>query len=155
MRKFTKLALTGITAMAIAGAVIAQQNSNPAIGARKSLMQLRGFNLGQLGAMAKGDVPYDAAAATAAANNLVAIEQIDQSAMWPAGTDNSVDPNTRALPAIWTNFPDVMEKANAVTSAVTAMQAAAGTDLASLQTAMGPVGAACTACHKAYRAPNN
>ncbi len=40
-------------------------------------------------------------------------------------------------------------------TAATAMEAAAGTDLASLQAAMGAVGGACGACHKAYRVPSN
>jgi len=33
------------------------------------------------------------------------------------------------------------------------MADAAGFDLASLQAAMGPLGGACSDCHKAYRAP--
>ncbi|MEE4346330.1 MAG: cytochrome c, partial [Paracoccaceae bacterium] len=40
-------------------------------------------------------------------------------------------------------------------TAAKAMEGAAGTDLASLQAAMGPVGEACGACHKAYRVPSN
>ena len=37
--------------------------------------------------------------------------------------------------------------------AATAMQAAAGTGLDGLKTAMGEVGGACGGCHKAFRVP--
>jgi cytochrome c556 len=73
--------------------------------------------------------------------------------MWPQGTDNEADPNSRALPAIWTNFPDVAAKGKALADAAVAMQAAAGKDLDSLRAAMGPLGASCGACHKVYRGP--
>ena len=126
-----------------------------AIGARKAQMSLYGFNLGILGAMAQGKAEYDADAAMAAANNLAALTTMDQSALWPQGSDNSAKDNTRALPAIWENFPDVFAKAGATAEAAAAMQAAAGDGLEALQASMGPLGGACSACHKAYRAPNN
>ncbi|MEP4803083.1 MAG: cytochrome c, partial [Hyphomicrobiales bacterium] len=118
-------------------------------------MQLYAFNLGTLGGMAKRETEYDAEAATRAANNLVVLTQIDQSAMWPAGSDNVSDPSTRALPAIWENFPDVAAKGQAMADAAVAMQGAAGQDVEALKGAMGNLGGACSACHKAYRAPKD
>ena len=79
----------------------------------------------------------------------------NQMAMWPGGSDNANDPNTRALPAIWENFPDVGAKAGALVEAATAMEAAAGEGLDALRGAMGPLGGACAACHESYRAPAN
>ncbi|MCX8955563.1 cytochrome c, partial [Ruegeria sp. NA] len=111
-------------------------------------MQLYAFNLGTLGAMAKGEAEYDAEAATRAANNIVVVSQIDQYAMWPAGSDNVSDPSTRALPAIWENFADVGAKGQALADAAVAMQAAAGQDVEALKGAMGQLGGACSACHK-------
>ena len=40
-------------------------------------MQLYAFNISHLGAMAKGEVDYDAAAASAAANNLAALAALN------------------------------------------------------------------------------
>lgn len=151
----SKLAICGLAAAIATGTAVAQDGANPAIEARKNIMQLYAFNLGQLGAMAKEEVAYDAEAASKAAGNLALLTQLDQSALWPQGTDNSADPGTRALPDLWANFDDVAAKAMALSEAATAMQAAAGTDLASLQGAMGALGGACGACHKAYRAPEN
>ncbi|MEP5088865.1 MAG: cytochrome c, partial [Paracoccaceae bacterium] len=119
------------------------------------VMQLYSYNLGQLGEMAKTSVPYDAEAASKSAGNLLALVSIDQSTLWPQGSDTPTIEGTRALPAIWEKYPDIATKAKALTDAVTALDAAAGTDLAALQGAMGPVGQACGACHKAYRKPQN
>ena len=153
-----KLALTVTVGAALisAGAVaVAQEARHPAVAARTSIMQLYQNSLMTLGAMAKGDVDYDAEAASKAAGNLGLLVQLDQSTMWPQGTDTGSIENTRALPALWESFPDVMQKAQALSEAVATMQEAAGTDLASLQAAMGGIGGACSECHKSYRAPRN
>ncbi|EEX10847.1 cytochrome c-554 [Ruegeria lacuscaerulensis ITI-1157] len=153
MTKFFSFAAVGLFSVAIVGGALAQQSENPAVKARKSLMSLYAFNISQLGAMAKGEAEYNAEVAAAAANNLATLSKVDQSAMWPAGTDNVADPSSRALPAIWENFADVGAKGQAFAEAAAAMQAAAGQDLDALKAAMGPLGGACSACHKAYRAP--
>ena len=153
MQKRNILAIIGLSAAIFVGVATAHEIANPAIKARTSLMQLYANELGQLGAMAKGTVEYDAQAASSAANNLVLLTQLDQSKFWPAGSDSSSDSTTRALPELWQNFPDVMAKGQVLTDAALAMKAAAGTDLAALQAAMGPLGGACGSCHKAYRAP--
>lgn len=123
-----------------------------AIKARKAQMQLYAFNLGTLGAMAKGEIDYDAGKASAAAENLAALSGLNLAAAWPQGSDNTAAEGTRALPAIWENFPDVAAKSQALNQAATELAAAAGMDLDSLRGAIGPVGQACGACHKQYRA---
>lgn len=147
--------LPGLAAAAFCAALLpaTAQDANPAVSARQAQMTLYAFNLGTLGAMAQGNMPYDAATAAVAAKNLAALTHLDGAAMWPAGTDADSQFGTRALPGIWENFPDVGAKAQALQVAADAMAAAAGTDLAELQAAMGPLGGACGDCHKAYRAP--
>jgi len=155
MKKKSVILAAGVAVALTFGAAIAQQGGNPAVNARQSVMQLYAFNLTTLGGMAQGKIDYDAAAASAAASNLAALSQMNQMAMWPGGSDNANDPNTRALPAIWENFPDVGAKAGALVEAATAMEAAAGEGLDALRGAMGPLGGACAACHESYRAPAN
>ncbi len=155
MKKTIAYTIASFVAISAIGTAIAHQGTNPAIKARNSIMQIYAFNLGKLGAMTKGEVEYDATAATRAATNLVIATQIDQSEMWPMGTDSFEDENSRALPEIWDNIPDMMAKGQALSEAALVMQTAAGTDLDSLRAAMGGVGGACSACHKAYRAPND
>ena len=137
-----------VTAPAIPGG-----HSDGAVKARQAIMQLYAFNLGTLGGMAKGSVPYDAAAAQTAADNFLKAATMDQSAMWPEGTDSGSMPGkSRAKAEIWANFPDVAEKGKKLAMAATAMSEAAGKDLDSLKGAIGAIGASCGGCHKPYRA---
>lgn len=154
---FRRILVTSAIIAATAGLAFAGgHGGNPAVKARQSHMQLNGFNLGVIGAMAKGEVAYNADAATAAANNLVALASINQMSYWPAGSDNgALGDETKALPAIWADFPGVMEKVQAVSSAVAELAAVAGTGQEALGPALGAVGNACNECHKAYRAPFN
>jgi len=124
-----------------------------AIGARKAQFQLFAFNLGVLGGMAQGRMDYDAEAAQQAADHLFHLTRSNNLAMWPEGSDNASVENTRALPAIWENLEDFAQRYGALQTGAEAMQAAAGTDLASLQGALGGLGGACGACHDSYRAP--
>ena len=154
--------IAGAAALAMALAVFtgsgmasAQEDHSGAVKARQAYMQLNGFYMGQLAAVAKGQVPYDAAQATGIANSLMALASMDVGAMWPPGSGNdnpALAGKTRALPEIWTTFPAVVEKADALSKALEAMVVAAGTDLASLQGAFGAVGAGCGGCHRSFRA---
>lgn len=151
MKISKKLTLGIAGVILVAGTAWADGHIEGAVKARQALMKLYSHNLGQLGAMAKTTVPYDAEAASKAAANLVALTSVDQSTLWPQGSDNASIKDTRALPEIWSKYPEVVTKATALNEAVAALNAAAGTDLASLQAAMAGVGDACGACHKAYR----
>ena len=148
-------AALALAVFAGSGAVSAQEDHSGAVKARQAHMQLNGFFMGQLAAIAKGQVPYDAAQATGVVNALLALNTMDVGAMWPAGSGNdnpALAGKTRALPAIWTTFPAIVEKSDALTKALEAMVVAAGTDLASLQGAFGAVGAGCGGCHRSFRA---
>lgn len=151
----TRALVLGLAGAALAATALIAQSPDvpPGVKARQGQMRLYAFNLGTLGAMAKGEAAYDADAAQAAANNIVALTSLAAGPMWAPGTDDMSIDGTRALPALWENFPDVATKGAALAEAAAGMAAAAGTDLASLQAAMGPLGGACGACHKAYRAP--
>ena len=151
MRRFGTMALAA-AALMTATVALAESPFDGAVMARKSVMQLRAFNIGQLAGMAKGDVPYDAAMAKVAADNLVAIAGINMMAMWPPGSDNGAITGTNALPAIWAEGSTILDKDKAHRDEALAMQAAAGVDLASLQGAMGGLGGSCGGCHKEFRA---
>lgn len=146
------VAIIAVAATTIGGSAIASDPLEKAIKARKAQMQLYAWNLGQLGAMAKGAVPYDAAAATSAANNLLAVVSLDSMTMWPQGSDSTAMPGkTAAKLESWTTWPAIGEKSQAMNAAATAMAAAAGGGLDSLKGAMGAVGQGCKGCHETYR----
>ena len=154
MMKTSRILAATAAAVLAATPLLAQQGPEAqAMKARQGMMQFYAMNLGVLGAMAKGERDYDAAAASAAAGNIAGVAQLNMSMLWPLGSDDMSLDGSRALPAIWENMADVGAKSAAMREAALAMQAAAGTDLASLQAAMGALGGACGDCHKAYRTP--
>ena len=129
---------------------------NPAVSARNAHMQLYSFNLGTLGAMAKGEVEYDADAAAAAAGNLAALSSLNQSAYWVPGTSSEDLPGeSRAKPEIWQAGSTAGEIGASFAEAAAALAAVAGDGKDAMAGALGAVGKGCGDCHKAYRAPKN
>ena len=149
------LHLAVLAAAALSGVAIAQDAppspEQQAVQARQSHMTLYAHNLGKLGAMAQGNAEYNSEVATAAAQSLNHLVQLNQSGYWLPGTATGEFEGSRALPAIWEEGSDVGAKHQALVDAVANLQAAAGTDLASLQGALGGVGQACGGCHETYR----
>jgi cytochrome c556 len=157
--KKTVAAMVGtLGVVALAGTAIGGSHADKAVEAamkaRDAQMDLYAFNLGLLGDMAKGAVAYDADAAQAAASNLAALTALDQSRLWPEGSDE-MSVETRAKVEIWDNMDDFMAKGDDLMKAAAAMADAAGNGVEAIQAQIGAVGGACGACHKAYRAPEN
>jgi cytochrome c556 len=156
VNRLSRLTSLSLVAAMLAGVALAQATPEElaaAVEARHNHMKGYGAALGVLGKMAQGEVAYDAAAATEAANSLVELSAVDILPWFLEGTEVGY-PDSAALPAIWENPEDFTAKNTALNAAAVAMQAAAGVDLASLQAAMGAVGASCGGCHELYRQPN-
>ena len=151
--------LCGAAMTALIGATgtvgFAQDINDPGerIEARHGYMLMLAMNVATLGGMAKGDTPYDAAVATAAAVNIQSLASVDTSFLWVEGTDSNSNEESSALPEIFADPAARATKFAALKTAADAMVGAAGTDLASLQGAMAGLGGACADCHKAYRKP--
>lgn len=154
MLRTTAILATSLLIFTSGFATAGGHGGNPAVKARKSHMQLYAHNLGILGGMAKGEVEYDAGAASAAANNLAALSTFDQRSYWAPGTStDELGEETRALPAIWQEGSKAAEIGGQLAEAAAALAAVAGDGQAALGGAMGGVGGACGACHKAYQQP--
>ena len=122
-----------------------------AIEAREGYMKMLSINMGTLAGMAKGEIAYDAAAATAAGDNIEALSKYTLPALFIAGTSPADGAKTEALPAVWENSADFATKFAGLQEAAAGAGAAAGGG----QEALGPVlkklGGACKACHDTYR----
>jgi cytochrome c556 len=143
MKSVTKL-LIGTFALVATVALAETESTDPTVIARQELMEGIGKNTKILGDMAKGAVPFDAAAAEAAKAVLVA-NSAEISAKFET---NVTDAGSEAKPEIWTNWEDFAAKGMALNAAATAL------DTASVETVgagMGAIGGACGACHKPYR----
>jgi cytochrome c556 len=149
-----KHAVTIAAGIVVAGAtlVFAQEAGNPpSVNARQSHMQLNAFDLGQLGGMAKGEIPYDADLAKGAAANLVARAGMDQRAYWPAGTSHDEVPDSAAKPELFANYDAYMKLTDDLRQAAMQMESVAGNGVETIGGQMQALGAACGACHKEYR----
>lgn len=121
--------------------------------ARQGYYQNVRHNAGILFGMAKGEMDYDAAAASTAANNLLALTKIDLGTYYVAGSSKEEMPGkTRALKKIWETYPAVSEKGKAFKEAVAAMAAVAGNGVDAIRANAGALGGSCKGCHDNFRA---
>ena len=136
-------------------ATVQGQSADPFAGhiaARQGYMDILAFNIGVLGGMARGSMDYDAEVAQTAANNILAMTQVDGRGFWAEGSDNfALGDATRALPAIWENMAGFGEAWMAFGAAAQGTADAAGGGLEALQASMGALGGSCGGCHRNFR----
>lgn len=143
--KFVKAIVIG--ALLTAGAAYAEgDRTDPNAIARSELMKKQGMNAGILGKMAKGEEPYDLAAAEAAKAGLIETAAQIETVFAEAGGEDAA---SEAKPEIWTNWEDFLVKAKALGEAAGAMDVASAE---SIGAGMGAIGGTCVECHKVYRA---
>jgi cytochrome c556 len=155
------IAYLGAAALAlVAGFALAQEEEAPpspeemAHEAREHQMYLHAFNLGKIVPMARGEAEYDAATAAAAAESVNLLAQLlDSPLYWIPGTSTEDLEDSRALPAIWEQPEEFAAKVTNFQEAAANLEANAGTDLESLQAAMGTLGESCGSCHEDFREP--
>ncbi len=126
------------------------------IKARQALMQVYAFNIGILGAMAKGEMPYDPEIAQAAADDLNAAVSMKNPTMWPKGSDReTLGEKTRAKADIWSTYPEVAEKGQEMQDATAQMASVASTGLDAVRANMKQLGDGCKGCHEPFRVPED
>ena len=136
----------------VAAPVLADKAKEKAVGARQAQMKLYAFNIGQLGAMAKGEVDYDAGVAKAAAENLAALTALNGGAMWMQGTDSTAMPGVSyAKVEAWTTYPEASNIGKKLAEDAAKLAAVAGDGLDALRGGIGAVGKSCGACHEGFR----
>jgi cytochrome c556 len=124
-----------------------------AITARQGFMQVVGWEVGPLFGMAKGEMAYDASAATASAANLNAITDYSVDRLFVPGTAKAERPGkTRALAEIWADPARFAKALEDWRAAVAVVAAEAGKGQAQLAAAVGALGKTCGGCHKPFRA---
>ena len=145
------LVLIGLTLALSASA--AKDPNEDAIKARRAVMTLQSWYAGPLFQMAKGAMEYDAEMARTYAAHLNTMANVEGGAMWPEGTDNGAYAGkTRALPELWTTWPEAGNKAETLSKAAAALAEVAGDGLDALRSKIGAVGKACKGCHDDFRA---
>jgi cytochrome c556 len=148
MKKFTKVALV-VAAIAVAGAAIAQPKPENFVKQRQSALNLLGWYFGPLGAVAKGEKPFDKEDAIRRTTNMVALSKMPWEG-FVAGTEKVG--NTKALPVVWTNAAKFKELGgNMETEVAKLAQLANAGDADGFKKQFGVVGGTCKACHDDFR----
>lgn len=119
-----------------------------AIKYRKSALSLMGTHFGRIGAVVKGEKPYDKAAVAADAALVETLSKLPWSA-FPAGSETS---DSKARPEIWKEQDKFKAASEKMQTEVAKLSTAAKSgDLAAIKTAFGDAGKSCKACHDDFR----
>ncbi|MDO6731084.1 cytochrome c [Marinovum sp. 2_MG-2023] len=149
-----KKLVTLVAATAIlAGTAATAQDYKKEIKARQGLMQVIALNLGTLGAMAKGQMEYDAAVATAAGESLQGVSMVHFASLFPEGSDGGMIDGTTAKDSIAADVDGFNAKWEAFGLAATKAATEAGNGQEAVGPILGALGATCSDCHKSFRIP--
>lgn len=120
-----------------------------AVDYRQGVMEVFSWNLTRMGAMVKGEVPFDAAAFKGYASDLATASSLN---VLPGFPDDSVSDESDAKDEIWLNWADFEAKYQALKEAAAKLsQVAAGGDEKAMREQFKEAAGACKACHKEYK----
>ncbi len=143
-------ALGLVTALTVMPAAAQFKNTDAAIKYRQSAMALQGNHMARIGAMANGQVPFDA---KVAADQIEIVGMLNrlQFAAFIEGSDKGT---TRAKPEIWTDKDKFAAAVAKSQEDVVKLVAAGKTgNFDQIKAAAGTVGQSCKACHDTYQKP--
>lgn len=149
MNRLNKVIMVaGALSMAVAASAVAGPVED-----RKELMKSVGKAVKLAVPMAKGDVPFDAAAAAAAMQTINDVP--DKFAkLFPEGSDKH--PKTEASPKIWQDMNGFLAKAADLKTASATTKAAAAQGQEAFKVAVfGSLVKTCKGCHDGYRIKKN
>jgi cytochrome c556 len=118
---------------------------------RKSVYTIIGWNFAPIGAMMKGEVPFDAAAV---ARHAQYVEMMSKAAPegFPKGTGPDAVKDTEAKPEIWTKSSEFETKmTNFQQEAAKLNEVAKTGDEKAIKAQFGKTAETCKACHKAFK----
>jgi len=120
-----------------------------AVAYRQGAMEVFSWNLSRMGAMVKGEVPFDAAAFKGYASDLATAASLRVLAGFP---EDSVSDDSDAKDEIWLNWADFETKYKGLKEAAAKLsEVAAGGDEKAMREQFKETAAACKACHKEYK----
>jgi len=116
---------------------------------RQGVMDVFSWNMKAMGAMMKGEAPYDQALFARHASDLAKATSLDVLAGFPPDSDQG---ETDARPDIWLDFEDFKQKLENLRQASQSLnEVAAAGDKAAMGEALGKTGKQCKACHESYK----
>lgn len=144
MKFATKTLILGL--VMVGGIALAQSKAtDPDVHARQTLMDGNGGAMGTLGGMAKGEKEFDAVAAEAAKQTLIA----NAAEIANKFKNNASDPESKAKAEIWANWDEFSGYADNLGKAAAALDASS---LDGVKAGIGAIGGACKECHTEFKA---
>ena len=126
----------------------ATASEQSAVEFRESAMTIYKWYMKPMGAMAKGEMPFDADAFRSNAQGLATAAQLDIMPGFPEGSDF----DTEAKPEIWENWAEFQEMFKALQNEAKRLaETAADGDEAAVKAQFGKTGKTCGDCHKKFR----
>ncbi len=117
---------------------------------RTSVMTVFAWNLKPMGAMMKGEIPYDQKAFARHAQDLAAAASLDLLPAFPEDSDSADDTGAKA--EIWMQWDDFVDKQQAMQSEVKMLaEVAAAGDQEQIKQQFAATADSCKACHKEYK----
>jgi cytochrome c556 len=146
-RPLTALVLAALLAVPFAAQAQFAKVEN-AVKYRKSALSVMGTHFSRVGAVVKGEKPYDKAAVEAD----VAVVEMMAKLPWSAFPTGSDTADSKAKPEIWKEQDKFNAAAEKMQAEIGKLSAAAKSgDLGSIKTGFVAVGQSCKACHDNYR----
>ena len=148
-----KKAMQVVLGVALAGVVTAASAqgvpADRAIKFRQGVLTAMGWNMGPMGAMVKGERPYNKDEFLMRATNLDELAKMPWEGFTP-GSDQGAP--TKAKPEIWKDAAKFKQAQDALIAASAKLVAAAKTGtLDAVKGPFGDVGKTCSACHDDFR----
>ena len=146
------LALTTLSTLVIAHGenLHSEKGHSKAIDYRNSVMNILKWNIGPMGKMVKGKIPYDKDAFSKHASELNTASHLNLLDGFPEGSEEGED--TAARIDIWMDWDGFVEKYDALKKASSELaETAAGGDLDAIKPKFGALGKACKSCHDAFK----
>jgi cytochrome c556 len=146
-----KAVIAAVAGVAVLGVSVAAFGAKPedAIKYRRGVMAAQAWNMGVMGAMVKGERPYDKAEFAQRAANVAALSKMALEGFQVPGAESG---DTKAKPEAFTEmdkFKAGMDKLALETGRLS--QVASSGDLDAIKAQFGEVGKQCKGCHDNYR----
>jgi cytochrome c556 len=147
--RIARIAFTATTLLAVPFTAHAQfAKIEDAVKYRQSSLTVMGTHFGRIGAVVKGEKPYDKAAVEADVAVVEMMSKLPWSA-FPAGSDTA---NSKAKPEIWKEQDKFKAASEKMQEEVGKLSVAAKSgDLNTIKSAFGATGQSCKACHDNFR----
>jgi len=147
--KRISVALAAVVALgSVGGVAVARDRNADAIHARQAAFTLIAANFHPMGAMAKGQMPFDKAEFARHAANLEALSKMPWEFFIP-GSDKG---DTKAKSEVWSDAAGFKDKAMAFEKQMAALaEAGRGGDEAAMRAQFGKAAKSCKSCHQDFK----